>query len=242
METSPHILIVEDDRDIAELVAKFLRKNGLGASIAGNAKAMDRRLAERLPDLLVLDLMLPGEDGLAVARRLRAGPGDLAELPIIMLTAVREESDRIVGLEMGADDYLGKPFSPRELLARIRAVLRRASGPGKGTVVQRIVYRFEGWSLSPLMRELRDPEDVKVSLTGAEFDLLQAFCEHPRRILSRERLLDLTRGRGGAPFDRSVDTLVSRIRRKIERDPKAPDLLKTVRLGGYLFTPEVSRS
>ncbi len=237
MKTNAHILIVEDDTEIAALVARFLQTNGLRTTIAANASAMDRALANGRPDLIVLDLMLPGEDGLSIARRLRA----TTSIPIIMLTAMVEETDRIVGLELGADDYLGKPFNPRELLARIRAVLRRSADRLMPSPIPNTTFVFTGWRLKPPTRELLDPQGVKVTLTAAEFDLLQVFCEHSRRVLNRDQLLDLTRGRAAAPFDRSIDTLVSRIRRKIEPDPKNPALLKTVRLGGYLFTPEVVR-
>ncbi|MEO1190242.1 MAG: response regulator [Pseudomonadota bacterium] len=237
MRSSPHILIVEDDNEIADLVARFLRANGLRATVAANGKAMDRALADTRPDLVVLDLMLPEEDGLTIAKRLRA----TSALPIIMLTAMREETDRVVGLELGADDYLGKPFSQRELLARIRAVLRRAQDAQSQREIAPATFVFAGWRLYPLMRELKDPQGGRVALTSAEFDLLQVFCERPRRILNRDQLLDMTRGRNALPYDRSIDTLVSRIRGKIERDAKAPELLKTVRLSGYLFTPEVTK-
>jgi two-component system OmpR family response regulator len=237
--TAPgHILIVEDDAEIAELVARFLRDTGLRVSVAANGQAMDRCLASTRPDLIVLDLMLPGEDGLSIARRLRA----TTSIPIIILTAMAEDTDRIVGLELGADDYLGKPFNPRELLARIRAVLRRSAERVPPDPIPDTRLAFAGWCLKPLMRELTDPDGARVALTSAEFDLLCVFCEHPRRVLNRDQLLDLTRGREAAPFDRSIDTLVSRIRRKIEADPKTPVMLKTVRLGGYLFTPEVVRA
>ncbi len=238
MTAAGHILIVEDDAEIAELVAGFLRETGLRVSIAANGQAMDRCLASAKPDLIVLDLMLPGEDGLSIARRLRA----TTSIPIIMLTAMAEDTDRIVGLELGADDYLGKPFNPRELLARIRAVLRRSAKQAPEAPIPDASFVFAGWCLKPVMRELIDPDGALVALTSAEFDLLRVFCEHPRRVLNRDQLLDLTRGREATPFDRSVDTLVSRIRRKIEPDPKSPALLKTVRLGGYLFTPEVVRA
>ena len=182
--------------------------------------------------------MLPGEDGLSLCRRLRA----TSALPIILLTAVSEETDRIIGLEMGADDYLTKPFGPRELLARIRAVLRRTGNqvPVHDTS-QGEVLSFAGWQLTPARRELINPDGVLVSLTGGEFDLLLALARNPGQVLSRDKLLDLTKGRSAAPFDRSVDIQLSRLRRKIETDAKHPLLIKTVRGGGYLFTPEVSQ-
>jgi two-component system OmpR family response regulator len=237
MERQPHLLVVDDDREIRDLVARFLAKHGYRVSVARDGAEMFRTLQDARVDLIVLDLMLPGEDGLSLTRRLRAS----SQTPIVMLTAMGEETDRIVGLEMGADDYLPKPFSPRELLARIKAVLRRAGDaaePG-GAAAGRILC-FEGWELDLARRELRGPGEVLVQLSAGEFDLLLAFAEHPRRVLSRDQLLDLARGRAAAPFDRSVDVQVGRLRRKIEPDPKDPTLIKTVRGGGYLFTPAVT--
>ena len=230
-----HVLIVEDDGDIAELTAKFLRGNGLRVTLARDARAAHGAIAQCRPDIILLDLTLPGEDGLSLARRIRSG----ANTPIIMVTALGEETDRIVGLEMGADDYVAKPFSPRELLARIRAVLRRNGRQAEPEPIKAVTYVFAGWRLSTRSRELTDPAGVKVSLTGAEFELLCVFCGHPRRVLTRELLLDFAQGRSASPFDRSVDTLISRIRRKIEKDARDPEFLKTVRLGGYFFTPDV---
>jgi two-component system OmpR family response regulator len=239
MANTPHILVVEDDREISALVAKYLRANECRVSVAGDGREMDRVLAESRIDLIVLDLMLPGEDGLSLCRRLRAA----SSVPIVMLTAKSEEIDRIVGLEMGADDYLPKPFNPRELLARIRAVLRRrtsepvsVSGPAGQTVL------FAGWQVNLTLRELLSPAGAKVAITGAEFDLLHAFCERPGRVLSRDQLLDLTQGRIAGPYERSIDVLVSRLRQKIERDPREPEFIKTIRSGGYVFTPQVERS
>ena len=232
---SAHILIVDDDREIRDLTGRYLRKHGFRVDSAPDAKEMDRLLRDGRFDLIVLDLMLPGEDGLSICRRLRAA----TRIPIVMLTAVAEDTDRIIGLEIGADDYLTKPFNPRELLARIRAVLRRAEGPlpipEGGTLV------FAGWRLDPARRELRDPDGVLVELTAGGFDLLAAFVERPRRVLSRDQLLDLTKGRDAQPFDRSIDVQVSRLRRKIEADPKKPEVIKTVRSGGYIFTLPVER-
>jgi two-component system, OmpR family, response regulator len=234
MKASPHILVVEDDREISRLVLRYLGSNDCRVSVAGNARDMDRMLNANRVDLIVLDLMLPGEDGLSACRRLRAN----SHVPIIMLTAKGEDVDRIIGLEAGADDYLSKPFNPRELLARIRAVLRRgALAAPTGTSAR--VLTFLGWRLDRALRDLRNPDGVRVAVTGAEFDLLQAFCERPGRVLSRNQLLDLTQGRGAGPFERSIDVLVSRLRRKVEHDPQQPDIIKTVRSGGYLFTPTV---
>ncbi|HET6521029.1 MAG TPA: response regulator [Geminicoccaceae bacterium] len=231
---SPHILIVDDDREIRDLLARFLGKHGYRVDVAADGRAMARALEAGRFDLIVLDLMLPGEDGLSLCRRLRA----TSSLPVIMLTAMGEETDRIVGLEMGADDYLPKPFNPRELLARIKAVLRRAGTAGRADEVGRTLA-FEGWRLDLARRELRAPDGVLVPLTGGEFDLLVAFAERPRRVLTRDQLLDLTRGRAAAPFERSIDVQLSRLRRKIEPDPRQPELIKTVRGGGYMFTAEV---
>ena len=238
MVASPHILVVEDDREISALVARYLRANECRVSVADDGRAMDRVLAESRIDLIVLDLMLPGEDGLGLCRRLRA----TSAIPIVMLTAKSEDIDRIIGLEMGADDYLPKPFNPRELLARVRAVLRRGSWDRAQTEEQAAqVLSFASWKLHPGLRELSNPDGAKVALTGAEFDLLHAFCERPGRVLSRDQLLDLTQGRAAGPFERSIDVLVSRLRQKMEADPREPHFIKTIRSGGYLFTPQVER-
>ncbi|HSK41496.1 MAG TPA: response regulator [Arenibaculum sp.] len=239
MDRQPHLLVVDDDREIRSLVSQFLSRHGYRISTARDGAEMLRVLEAARIDLIVLDLMLPGEDGLSLCHRLRSR--DQLHVPIIMLTAMGEETDRIVGLEMGADDYLAKPFNPRELLARIKAVLRRAGGPNASRPeTAGRVLEFEGWRLDLARRELRGPGDVLVQLSAGEFDLLAAFAERPRRVLSRDQLLDLARGRTAAPFDRSVDVQVSRLRRKIEPDPKDPTLIKTVRSGGYLFTPQVT--
>jgi two-component system OmpR family response regulator len=236
MERQPHLLVVDDDREIRDLLARFLARHGFRVSAARDGAEMFRALQDARVDLIVLDLMLPGEDGLSLTRRLRAS----SRTPIVMLTAMGEETDRIVGLEMGADDYLPKPFGPRELLARVKAVLRRAGEAGEPGAAAGRVLAFDGWELDLARRELRDPGGVLVQLSAGEFDLLVAFAEHPRRVLSRDQLLDLARGRAAAPFDRSVDVQVGRLRRKIEPDPKEPTLIRTVRGGGYLFTPAVS--
>jgi len=242
MESSPHLLIVDDDREIRELLSRFLRQHGFRVSVSVDGREMFRALEDRAIDLVVLDLMLPGEDGLALCRRLRAG----SSLPVIMLTAMGGEIDRIVGLEMGADDYIAKPFNPRELLARIRAVLRRAgaaaaAGPSASTDPESARVRFAGWIFDLERRELVSPEGVLVTLSGGEFALLAAFVTHPQRVLSRDQLLDLARGRDAQPFDRSIDVQVSRLRRKIEADPREPQVIKTVRGGGYLFAPKPER-
>ena len=186
-------------------------------------------------DLLVLDLMLPGEDGLSLIRKLRA----TSAIPVIMLTAMGEDADRIVGLEMGADDYLPKPFNPRELLARIKAVLRRINPQRPPGAAVGDVARFDGWILELGPRRLLSPTGDEIELSTGEYELLHAFITHPRRVLSRDQLLDLARGRSAVPFDRSIDIQVMRLRRKIEADPKEPRLIKTVRGGGYIFAAEV---
>lgn len=236
MYVNPHILVVEDDREISALVARYLRANDCRVSLAVDGREMDRHLADGHFDLIVLDLMLPGEDGLAICRRLRK----TTRMPIVMLTAKAEELDRIIGLEMGADDYLAKPFNPRELLARIRAVLRRTAGDAdQSTGEAQRLHVFGGNRLDVLGRRLENADGAEISLTGAEFDLLQVLVERPGRVLSRDRLLDLTQGRAAGPYERSIDILVSRIRRKIERDPHHPEIIKTVRSGGYMFAVEV---
>jgi two-component system OmpR family response regulator len=235
MMQSPHVLLVEDDGEIRKLVSQFLCANGVRVATSANGREMDQALKSNRIDLLVLDIMLPGEDGLSICRRLRAS----SNLPVIMLTAKSEDIDRILGLEIGADDYLTKPFNPRELLARIRAVLRRGANDTVAEQRGDSVLTFEGWRLDPNIRQLHDPDGARVALTGAEFDLLYVFCERPRRVLSREQLIDLTQGRSAAPFDRSVDVLVSRLRQKIENEPREPTLIQTIRTAGYMFSPAV---
>ena len=233
----PLVLIVEDDPDISALMARYLGNNGFDAEVARDGQAMDARMASRRPDLVVLDINLPGEDGLSLCLRLRNAGGP----PVIMVTAKGEDVDRILGLEMGADDYLPKPFNPRELLARIRAVLRRqgAGGAMPASAGPTRVLRFAGWTVDRGARRLTGPDGARVALTSAEFDLLSTFCDHPGRVLSRERLLDLTQGPGSASQDRSVDIVVSRLRLKIERNPREPDFVQTVRSSGYIFSPAV---
>ncbi len=236
MSVSPHILIVDDDPRICTLLAGFLAKHGFRVTTARNAGEMRAVLQAGVIDLIVLDVMLPGEDGYQICRWL----AQRSPVPIIMLTAMREEPDRVVGLELGADDFIGKPFSPRELLARIKAVLRR-SGTQLRTVhaPTRATLLFVGWTIDIVRRELKNPRGALVHLTSGEFDLLVAFADHPGRLLTREQLLDIARGRAAEIFDRSIDIQVSRLRRKIEDDPKEPGLIKTIRGAGYIFTPEV---
>jgi len=234
---SPNILVVEDDRETRALIAKYLSANACNVSTASDGREMDRVMADRRVDLLILDVMLPGEDGLALCRKVRAN----SQLPIIMLTARGEDVDRILGLEMGADDYLAKPFNPRELLARINAVLRRQAAALIASATNGATsFAFLDWHIDFRLRELRNPAGARVAMTSAEFDLLRIFCERPGRVMSRESLLDLTQGRNAGSFERSIDVLVSRIRRKIEGDPQDATIIKTVRSGGYVFTPTVS--
>ncbi|MFG1296933.1 MULTISPECIES: response regulator [Xanthobacter] len=227
------ILLVEDDREIRSLLADFLGREGFGVLAAEDGVTMDRLLHSARPDLVVLDLMLPGEDGLSICRRLRAR----SSLPILMLTAKGDDVDRIVGLEMGADDYLPKPFNPRELLARIRAVLRRTETQGAPEPTRRLA--FAGFVADLDARGLTHADGV-VELTSAEFELLACFLERPKRVLSRDQLLDWTRGRTADPFDRTIDVSVSRLRRKLSTvDGEAGGFIKTVRNGGYLFALDV---
>ncbi len=233
----PHLLVVDDDREIRDLLARFLAKNGYRVTAARDGTEMAKALAEWRIDLVILDLMLPGEDGLALCRKLRAS----SALPVLMLTAKGEEVDRIVGLEVGADDYLPKPFNPRELLARIRAILRRA-GAGAAPRAPGAAYRFAGFALDPSARRLTGPDGNEVALTAGEYDLLVALVERAGRVLSRDQILDLTRGRAAGPFDRGVDVQISRLRHKIEANPDAPTLIKTVRGGGYVLAAPIERS
>ena len=238
MNTAPHILIVDDHREIRELVSRVLSREGFRVSVAADGKAMRRALSDSRIDLVLLDLMLPGEDGLSLCRAIRAE----SSVSIIMLTAKGEEVDRVIGLEMGADDYLPKPFGSRELVARIRAVLRRGrmEGPGVERAAPPKRYRFDRWVLDTESRVLLREDGVTVPLSTGEYDLLLALVERPRRVLSRDRLLDLARGRAAVAFDRSIDTQVSRLRKKLERDPADPQLVKTIWGGGYMLTSTVS--
>lgn len=230
-----HILLVEDDPEISRMLVEVLSASGFTASSVTSATDMDGVLGRMTVDLVVLDIMLPGEDGLSVCRRLRVS----SAVPIIMLTARGTDVDRIVGLEIGADDYVVKPFNSRELVARIRALLRRTQD-GRRTARSRArPLAFAGWRIDLVARQLHDPEDVEVTLTSVEFDLLAAFCQNPGRVLSREQLIDLVHNGLTGPVARSIDVHVSRIRQKIEADPHEPSFIKTVRLGGYVFTPPV---
>lgn len=237
MDGLRHILVVDDDKELRALLSSFLTGNGFRASVAHNAAAMTQTLSAARIDLVILDIMMPGEDGLSICRRLRAN----GTIPIIMLTAMGSETDRVVGLEMGADDYLPKPFSTRELLARVRAVLRRAAMPAAGSPAgARRVFEFAGWRLDVSRRELRSPANALIDLRAAEFDVLLALVERPQRVLTRDQLLDLARGRATTAFDRSIDLYISRLRHRLEADPKEPELIKTVRSEGYIFTASVT--
>ncbi len=226
------ILLVDDDPSIRELICGYLARFSINARGVGDGLQMRQALAEEAFDLVVLDLMLPGEDGLSLCRSLRRDSG----IPILMLTAQCEPADRIIGLELGADDYMAKPFEPRELVARIQSVLRRTQ---EGRVTQRKAPRtsvsFDGWKLDGVLHQLHSPAGVMVPLSNAEVRLLWVFIEQPRQVLSREQLLDATRGRAIEAFDRSIDLQVSRLRSKLGDDPRAPQLIKTVRGEGYLF-------
>lgn len=236
MTDGPHILVVDDHREIRDLVSRALAKEGFRVSIASDGKAMRKVLADSRIDLILLDLMLPGEDGLTLCRALRAD----SDVPIIMLTAKGEEVDRVIGLEMGADDYLPKPFGRRELIARIRAVLRRGNRESSAEPTHRPrLYRFDRWVFNTENRELLREDGVGVPLSTGEYDLLLALVQRPQRVLSRDQLLDLARGRAATALDRSIDTQVSRLRKKIEEDPGDPKIVQTVWGGGYVFTPAV---
>lgn len=236
MKSTPHILIVDDNNEICELVERFLVQHGFRTSSVSDGDAMLRILADHQFDLIVLDLMLPGEDGLILCRDLRAK----STIPIIMLTAMGEETDRIIGLEMGADDYLAKPFNPRELLARIKSVLRRTESlPEIRKPPEETMITFDLWSFDISKRQLITEDGVVVPLSTGEFRLLLTLIRRPGHVLSRDQLMDLTQGRDSTPFDRSIDTQVSRLRKKIELDPKQPEIIKTVWGGGYVFTPTV---
>jgi two-component system, OmpR family, response regulator len=237
IERSDHILIVDDDAEIRSLLGRYLEKNGLRSTAVGDGRAMWRALDGGAFDLVVLDLMLPGDDGLTLCRQLRAK----SEIPVLMLTARGDETDRIIGLEMGADDYLSKPFSPRELLARIKVVLRRTrSLPPNLQPVDGGRLGFGGWVLDTVQRQLVSPEGVVTPIGGAEYKLLQVFVTHPNRVLSRDQLLDLSQGREADPLDRAIDVQVSRLRQRLGDDPRSPALIKTVRGEGYVLSATVT--
>jgi two-component system OmpR family response regulator len=235
--TPSHILVVDDDNDIRTLLAEYLDANGFITHTASNGTQMHKILQEAAIDLIVLDLTLPGEDGLTLCRNLRAQ----STLPVIMLTARGEPVDRILGLEMGADDYLSKPFEPRELFARIRSVLRRtmALPPSMGTSDTRSA-QFAGWTLDTVARHLVSKDNVIVALSGAEYRLLKVFVDHPNRVLNRDQLLSLTQGRESDPFDRSIDLQISRLRQKLGDDARTPQIIKTVRNEGYVLATTVT--
>ncbi|MBO9575149.1 MAG: response regulator [Sphingobium sp.] len=238
MTARPHLLLVDDEAAIREPLGAYLQRSGFRVSEAPNAAEARKILAGHAIELVVLDIMMPGEDGLSLCRSIR----EQGELPVILLTARSEETDRIVGLEMGADDYVLKPFSPRELVARIKTILRRAGGAAQREAPSdNAVYRFEGWTLRADDWTLTGTDDVAIPLSTADFRLLQAFVTHPRQVLSRDQLLDLTAGREAHAFDRSIDNQISRLRRKLEDDARAPRLIKTVWGGGYMFGADVTR-
>jgi two-component system, OmpR family, response regulator len=240
MDHVDHILVVDDDHDIREMVADYLRKNGFRTSLAADGREMRAILDTNAVDLIVLDLMMPGDDGLVLSRNLRASKHKA--IPVIMLTARDDATDRIIGLEMGADDYVTKPFSPRELLARINAVIRRTRmlPPNLQVTEASRLLEFGQWRLDTTARHLLDQQGTAVALSGAEFRLLRVFLDHPQRVLSRDQLLSLTQGREAELFDRSIDLLVSRLRQRLKDDPREPSYIKTVRSEGYVFSLPVT--
>lgn len=231
------ILVVDDDEELRALLADYLRKHGFAPATAENGAAMMAALKRAPVDLIVLDVMMPGDDGLTLCRTLRAR----SAIPIIMLTARGEDTDRIVGLEMGADDYLPKPFNPRELVARIKNVLRRAQKSYHGAAGADLRYQFAGWTFDVTLRQLVSPAGERAPVTGAEFKLLRAFVDRPHRILSRDQLMELCAGREIDPFDRSIDVLVSRLRQRFGDDARSGAIIKTVRSEGYMFVPDVEQ-
>ena len=236
MAAPDHVLVVDDDAEIRSLLSEYLRRSGYRVTTAADGKSMWAALEGRKPDIVVLDVMMPGEDGLTLCRNLRAR----SSMPIIMLTARGEETDRIVGLEMGADDYLAKPFNPRELLARVKSVLRRARTlPGDLAAARPDTIRFAGWALDVRARHLVSPEALVVPLSSVEFKLLSAFLAHPNTVLTRDQLIDLMLSRDAAPFERAIDVQVSRLRQRLRDDAKHPRLIKTVRGEGYVFAAQV---
>jgi two-component system OmpR family response regulator len=238
MADTPHLLLVDDERSISEPLAAYLARQGFRVTQAADAAAARTRLAAYAIDLAIVDIMMPGEDGLSLCRHIAA----TSDVPVILLTARAEETDRIVGLEMGADDYVVKPFSPRELATRVKVILRRAANGGvRHRAPETGSYGFAGWLLKSGERALVDREGVSVPLSTGEYNLLLALVTRPRQVLTRDQLLDLTQGREAAAFDRAIDNQVSRLRRKIETDPRNPDIIKTVWGGGYTLAAEVTR-
>jgi len=236
MAKQDHILVVDDDAETRNLLREYLQKNGYRVSAAADGNAMRAAMSASHPDLVVLDVMLPGEDGLSLCRDLRAR----GNVPVIMLTARGEETDRIVGLELGADDYVPKPFNPRELLARVKSVLRRTrSLPENLQPDAASEFRFSGWALDVATRNLTSPDGVVVPLSGTEFSLLRVFLAHPNRVLTRDQLIDLMLSRDAAPFDRAIDVQVSRLRHRLRDDAREPEIIKTVRGQGYVFAARV---
>jgi len=239
MTARPHLLLVDDEAAIREPLGAYLQRSGFRVSEARDAAEARKILSGSAIELVVLDIMMPGEDGLSLCRSIR----EQGEMPVILLTARSEETDRIVGLEMGADDYVLKPFSPRELVARIKTILRRAGGAGaREAATDATAYRFEDWTLRADDWTLTGADGVAIPLSTADYRLLQAFVTHPRQVLSRDQLLDLTQGREAHAFDRSIDNQISRLRRKLEDDARSPRLIKTVWGGGYMFSADVTRS
>jgi len=240
VETIDHILVVDDDRDIRELVVDYLLKSGYRATGAANGKEMRAVLDKQAVDLVVLDIMMPGDDGLTLCRQLRSGQHK--DLPILMLTARHDDMDRILGLEMGADDYVVKPFVARELLARIKAILRRfrTLPPNLQVTEAGRIIAFGDWQLDTSARHLLDATGTIVALSGAEYRLLRVFVDHPQRVLTRDQLLNFTQGRDAELFERSIDLLVSRVRQRLNEDVRSPQYIKTVRSEGYVFSMPVS--
>lgn len=243
MDVKPRLLIVDDDEDIRDALSTYMRRFDFDVEAVRDGKEMRQRLDQQTFSLVVLDVMLPGENGLSLCKYAAAERG----LPVILLTAMAEQADRVIGLEIGADDYVVKPFDPRELVARIRSVLRRAAMKEDKTLTGADVadcraYRFNGWSFNVGARELRNPSREDVPISTAEFHLLKALVENANRVLSRGQLLDLTQRSDAISFDRSIDSQISRLRKKLEADPKRPNLLKTVRGDGYMLSTRVSRA
>jgi two-component system OmpR family response regulator len=233
----PLVLVVDDDPDLRKLISEFLANHGFRVATAENSAAMRQYMNQFTPDVVILDVMMPGEDGLSAARFLAA---EHSRVAIIMLSALGEDTDRIVGLEVGADDYLPKPCNPRELLARVRAVLRRRGSDEPAPETARR-YEFDGWRLDPMRRELRDPAGTLINLSDGEFSLLRCLVENPQRVLSRDQLLDMARGRNAESYDRAIDTQISRLRRKLN-DRSNSEMIRTVRNEGYMLLPKVTRT